>query len=362
MERRRFLVKAGGVLAAAGATAAVVDAPNVIAQPKYRWRLSTSWPPKFHPPHTAAEMFAKMAEQMSGGRIHIDIYGAGELVPGLENFEAARQGTIQAGHSAAYYWAGKEPATQWFTAVPFGLNAQGTLAWLQAAGGQKLWEEVYSAFNLVPRRGGPTGVQMAGWFRREIKSIDDFKGLKMRIPGLGGKVIAQAGGTVTLLAVGDIFPSLERGVIDATEWVGPLQDERAGFYKATKLYYYPGWHEPGTAAEFFFNKKAYEALPVDIQRALDAAAAYADAWTLAEHEAQNSFALERLVKQHGVKVIRLPDSVLREFRKLSAIVVRDEAAKSPMAKKVFEHYDKFQKQWLAYSDLSERAYYNMMFV
>lgn len=359
MERRSFLLKTGGALAAAGAVAAA-GAPNVIAQPKYRWRLSTSWPPKFHPPGIAAELLAKTAEELSGGRLHIDVYGGGELVPAFENFEAARQGTIQAGHSAAYYWAGKEPATQWFTAVPFGLNTQGTQAWLVSGGGQKLYEEVYSAFNLVPRRGGPTGVQMAGWFRKKINSIDDFKGLKMRIPGLGGKVIARAGGTVTLLPVGDIFPSLERGVIDATEWVGPLQDERAGFYKATKFYYYPGWHEPGTSGEFFFNKKAYESLPVDIQRALDTAAAWADVWSLAEHEAGNAAALERLVKQHGVQVFRLPDSVLKAFKTLSEDVVREEADKSPMAKKVYEHYEKFKKQWLEYSNLSERAYYNMM--
>jgi TRAP-type mannitol/chloroaromatic compound transport system substrate-binding protein len=361
MERRRFLVKASGTLVAAAAAATVVDAPNVIAQPKYKWKLATSWPPKFHPPGVAAELLAKWTEELTGGRLHIDVYGAGELVPGLENFEACRQGTIEAGHSAAYYWAGKEPATQWFTAVPFGLNTQGTQAWLVSGGGQKLYEELYSGFNLVPRRGGPTGVQMGGWFRRKINSIADFKGLKMRIPGLGGKVVAKAGGTVTLLAVGDIFPSLERGVIDATEWVGPLQDERAGFYKATKFYYYPGWHEPGTAGEFFFNKKAYEALPVDTQRALDAAATYADMWSLAEHEAGNAAALERLTKQHGVQLFRFPDSVLREFKKLSDEVLREEAAKSPMAKKVHEHYEKFKKQWLAYSDLSERAYFHMMF-
>jgi TRAP-type mannitol/chloroaromatic compound transport system substrate-binding protein len=359
MQRRKFIVKAG-VLAAAGAATAV-DAPNVIAQPKYKWRMATSWPPKFHPPGIAAEMLAKLTEEMSGGRLHIEVYGAGELVPGLENFEACRSGTVQVGHSAAYYWAGKEPATQWFTAVPFGLNTQGTQAWLVSGGGQKLWEELYAGFGLVPRRGGPTGVQMGGWFRKKINTIADYKGLKMRIPGLGGKVVAKAGGTVTLLAVGDIFPSLERGVIDATEWVGPLQDERAGFHKAAKFYYYPGWHEPGTAGEFFFNKKAYESLPVDIQRALDAAAQVADVWSLAEHEAGNAAALERLIKQHGVQLHRFPDAVLRDLHKLSTDVLEEEAGKSPMAKKVYEHYEKFKKQWLAYSDLSERAYFHMMF-
>jgi len=361
MERRRFLVKAGGVLVAAGATAAVVDAPNVIAQPKFKWRLATSWPPKFHPLHTSMEMFAKTVDLTTGGRLKFEIYGGGELVPALENFEAARRGTIEAGNSAAYYWAGKEPATQWFTAVPFGLNSQGTQAWLVAGGGQALYDEVYKGFDLVGRRCGPTGIQMGGWFRKKIETIADYKGLKMRIPGLGGKVVAKAGGTVTLLAVGDIFPSLERGVIDATEWVGPLQDERAGFYKATKFYYYPGWHEPGTASEVFFNKKAWDSLPVDIQHAVEAALVQADTWVLATHEAGNSEALERLVSKHGVQLFRFPDAVLRELRKLSAEVLSEESEKSPMAKKVHAHYEKFKKQWLAYSDLSERAYFHMMF-
>ncbi|MGH7265977.1 MAG: TRAP transporter substrate-binding protein [Candidatus Rokuibacteriota bacterium] len=360
MERRKFIVKAGGALVAAGAAVAV-DAPYVIAQPNYRWRLATSWPPKFHPPGTGAELFAKVVDQSTGGRLKIEVFGGGELVPALENFEATRRGTIQAGHSASYYWAGKEPATQWFTAVPFGLNAQGTQAWVTSGGGQALYDEVYKAFDLIPRRCGSTGVQMGGWFRKKIDSIADFKGLKMRIPGLGGRVVDRAGGTVTLLAVGDIFPSLERGVIDATEWVGPLQDEKAGFYKAAKYYYYPGWHEPGTASELFFNRKAYESLPVDVQRVVDAAAALADTWILAEHEAHNATALQRLVKQHNVQLVRFPDAVLKALRKLSEDVVREEAEKSPMAKKVFDHYDKFSQQWLAYSELSERAYYNMMF-
>lgn len=360
MQRRKFIVRAGGVLAAAAA-APIVQAPNVIAQPKFKWRLATSWPPKFHPPGIAAELFAKTVDQVTLGRLKIDVYGGGELVPAFENFQAASQGTIEAGHSAAYYWAGKEPATQWFTAVPFGLNSQGTQAWLVSGGGQALYDEVYKGFDLVPIRCAPTGVQMGGWFRKKIESVDDFKGLKMRIPGLGGKVIAKAGGTVTLLPVGDIFPSLERGVIDATEWVGPLQDERAGFYKAAKLYYYPGWHEPGTSSELFFNKKAYDGLPLDIQRALHAAAAYADTWSLAEHEAGNAVALERMIKQHGVQLFKFPDAVLKEFRKLSDEVMREEAEKSPLAKKVFPHYEKFKQQWLEYSNLSERAYYNMMF-
>jgi TRAP-type mannitol/chloroaromatic compound transport system substrate-binding protein len=360
MERRRFLVKAGGVLAVAAAAPAV-NAPNVIAQPKFKWRLATSFPPKLPPLHDAAEMFAKIVEVATGGRLKIDVFGAGELMPGLENFDAARQGTIEVGYGAAYYWAGKEPATQWFTAVPFGLNAQGTMAWITSGGGQKVYEEVYAAFDLVPRRFTATGVQMGGWFRKKIESIDDYKGLKMRIPGLGGKVVAKAGGTVVLLAAGDIFTSLERGVIDATEWVGPYQDERLGLYKAAKFYYYPGWHEPGTSGELFFNKKAYTSLPVEFQKIVDAVAEQVSTWGFTEQEARNAAALERLTTKHGVQVFKFPDRVLSALRKLSDDVAEEEAAKTPMAKKVAANHDTFKKQWLAWSNISERAYYNMMF-
>jgi TRAP-type mannitol/chloroaromatic compound transport system substrate-binding protein len=360
MQRRRFLVKAGGVLVAAGAATAV-DAPNVIAQPKFRWRLSTSFPPKFPPLHDGAEMFAKIVEVGTGGRLHIEVFGGGELMPAFGNFDATRQGTIEAGYAAAYYWAGKEPATQWFTAVPFGLNAQGTQAWVIHGGGQKLYDELYASFDLVPRRVGATGVQMGGWFRKKIDSIGDYKGLKMRIPGLGGKVVAKAGGTVVLLPVGDIFTSLERGVIDATEWVGPFQDLRAGFHKAAKLYYYPGWHEPGTSGEIFFNKKAYEKLPVDFQRVLDAACEQAGSWIFTAHEAWNATALEELTTKHQVQLLKFPDAVLRDLRKLSLEVSAEEAAKSPIAKRVRDSHDAFLKKWLSYANLSERAYFNMMF-
>ncbi|MFQ5828360.1 MAG: TRAP transporter substrate-binding protein [Candidatus Methylomirabilia bacterium] len=360
MERRKFLVKAGGTLMAAGAAAAV-EAPNVIAQPKYQWRMATSWPPKYPIYQDGAEKFAKRVEVASGGRLKIDVYAAGELIPALGNFDAVRQGTVEVGHAAAYWWAGYEPATQWFTTVPFGMNAQGTLAWLTSGGGQELHEELYSGFNLVPRRGGFTGVQMAGWFRKKIKSVDDLKGLKMRIPGLGGKVYGKVGVAVVMLAPGDIYISLERGVLDATEWIGPYLDRRLGLHQVAKYYYYPGWHEPGTSGELFFNKKAYEKLPVDLQYIIDAASDRVANWMFTQFDVHNASALEDLVVNHKVQVLKLPDSVLADFRKLSAEVVREEAEKSPMAKKVSEAYNKFMKQWLAYSKLSEAAYYDLMF-
>ncbi|MGH2627570.1 MAG: TRAP transporter substrate-binding protein, partial [Anaerolineales bacterium] len=220
MERRRFLVKAGGALTLAGAAAAV-EAPSVIAQPKFQWRMVTTWPKGLATLHGAALRFADYVDTLSAGRLKIQVFAAGELIPPFGSFDAVSQGTVELAHSAAYYWAGKTPACQWFGAVPFGLSAQGMNAWFYEGGAIKLWEEVYEPFGLVPRPCGNTGTQMAGWFKRKINTIADFKGLKMRIPGLGGKVVAKAGGTVVLLPGGEIFPALERGTIDATEWVGP---------------------------------------------------------------------------------------------------------------------------------------------
>jgi TRAP-type mannitol/chloroaromatic compound transport system substrate-binding protein len=288
------------------------------------------------------------------------VFAAGELVPPLGIFDAVSAGTVEVGSGAAYYWAGKAPAAQWFAAVPFGMNAQGMAAWFHGADGLKLWEEVYAPFNLIPRPGGSTGVQMGGWFNKKINSIKDFKGLKMRIPGLGGKVLAKAGGTVVLTAGGEIFTNLERGVIDATEWVGPLHDLRMGFYQAAKYYYYPGWHEPGTYLEYFFNKKAYESLPKDLQYIVDTAVMENELWCLSQFEAQNGAALQTLINKHHVKLMKFPDKVLDALRKLAEEVVEEEAAKDPMARKVADSFKKFQKVVGTWGTTSEKAYYDII--
>jgi len=320
--------------------------------------MVTTWPPEMPVLQTGAERFARRVEEMSGGRIKIQVYAGGELVPPLGTFDAVSQGTVEVGSGASYYWAGKVPAGQWFSAVPFGFNPQGINAWFYSGGGLQLWEEVYAPFNLVPRPQGNTGVQMGGWFNKKINTIDDFKGLKMRIPGLGGKVVAKAGGTVVLLAGGEIFTSLERGVIDATEWVGPLHDLRMGFYQAAKYYYYPGWHEPGTTLEVIFNKKVYDELPPDLKATLDAAAAETNLWSLCEFEAQNGAALDKLVNEHHVQLERFPDPVLNDLRKLSAEVLEEEAAKDPMAKKVHEAFKAFKAKLEGWGKVSEKAYYD----
>ena len=358
MKRRDFLKKAG--LGAAAVAATTVNAPAVLAQKKYRWKMVTTWPPKLPVLQEGCERLAKRVNEMSDGRLTIQVFAGGELVPPLESFQAVSDGTVEVGSGASYYWAGKEPATQWFAAVPFGMNAQGMGAWFHGGDGLKLWEETYAPFNLIPRPGGSTGVQMGGWFNKKINTIADYKGLKMRIPGLGGKVVAKAGGTVVLLPGGEIFTSLERGVIDATEWVGPLHDLRMGFYQAAKYYYYPGWHEPGTYLEYFFNKKAYESLPKDLQHILNAACMENEQWTLTQFDAQNGAALQTLINKHKVEVIQFPDEVLAALRKMAVEVVQEEAAKSPMAKKVAASFANFQKVVGTWGSVSERAYFNVI--
>ena len=210
-------------------------------QQVYQWRMVTTWPKNLPGLGTAPERMAENIRTMSQGRLNIKVYGAGEVVPALEVFEAVSQGTVQMGHGAAYYWRGKVPIAQFFTAVPFGLTAQEMNGWLLHGGGMELWRELYARYNLVPIPGGNTGVQMAGWFNREINSLDDFKGLKMRIPGMGGEVFERAGGTAINLPGGEIFTSMQTGVIDATEWVGPYNDLAFGLHQVARYYYYPGW-------------------------------------------------------------------------------------------------------------------------
>jgi len=359
MKRRDFLKKAGMGTAAVVASTAV-NAPAVLAKKSYRWKMVTTWPPKLPVLQEGCERLAKRIGEVSDGRLQIQVFAAGELVPALGIFDAVSQGTVEVGSGASYYWAGKAPAAQWFAAVPFGLNAQGLAAWFHGGDGLKLWEEVYAPFNLIPRPGGSTGVQMGGWFNKKINSIKDFKGLKMRIPGLGGKVLSKAGGTVVLLPGGEIFTSLDRGVIDATEWVGPLHDLRMGFYQAAKYYYYPGWHEPGTYLEYFFNKKAYESLPKDLQHIIDVTCMENELWVLSQFDARNGAALQELITKHKVQLVKFPDEVLNDLRKLADEVVAEEAAKDAMSTKVNDSFKKFQKVLGTWGSVSEKAYYDLI--
>lgn len=356
MKRRKFIAGAG---AAAAGAAAIVHAPAVIAQQKYRWRMPTTWPPALDVMQGSAQRLAKMVAELSGGRLTIEVFPAGQIVPSLGVFDACSKGTVEGFMGASYYWVKQDPAVQWFCSVPFGMNPAGMASWYYQGGGLKLWEETYAAFNLVPRPGMATGPQMAGWFRKPINTIADYKGLKMRIPGLGGTVVARAGGTVVLLPGGQIYGALERGVIDATEWVGPHDDMQLGLHRAAPYYYYPGWHEPATTLEFAFNKKAYDSLPADLKRMLDFAVMSISVLGLSEYEAKNAIALERLKGEFKGKVqlTPLPPGVMADLKKLAADVVREEADKSPMAKKVYASFTQFQTRLGGWREISEGAYH-----
>lgn len=353
--KRRDLIKAAGLAAAAGAATAAAPAQ---AAKKIRWKMVTTWPKNFPGLGTGANYLAKLINEMSDGRIQVKVYGAKELVGALEIFDAVSQGTAEMGHGASYYWKGKSRAAQFFAAVPFGLTAQEMNGWLYHGGGMELWEEAYAPFGLVPGAAGNTGVQMGGWFNKEINSVKDLEGLKMRMPGLGGEVLKRAGGTPVLLPGGEIFPALQSGAIDATEWVGPYNDMAFGLHKAAKYYYYPGWHEPGTTLECFVNKKALEALPKDLQIIVRSAIKIANQDMLADFTAKNNKALEQLVTQHGVELRQYPDEVLKKLRVLSDAVVREEADKDPLTKKVFESFIAFRDQATQWHGVSEQAYLN----
>ncbi|MGH7399079.1 MAG: TRAP transporter substrate-binding protein [Candidatus Rokuibacteriota bacterium] len=360
-DRRRFILK-GATLVAAGAAAAVVDAPNVIAQPKFQWRMPTFWSPANDVLMDNAHKFAKMVDQMSSGRLKIQVFAAGELMPAPGVFDACSQGTVEMYNAAAYYWPGKEVATQWFTAMPFGLNPQGTYAWYYFGDGIKLWEETYAPFNLVPRPSASTGPQMMGWFRKKINATSDLKGLKMRIPGLGGKVYAKLGVSVVLLPPGEIYTALERGVIDAAEWVGPHDDLKMGFQNAAKFYHYPGWHEPGTTGEFVFNKKAYESLPADLRHVLDHTSSAINTIEFMEYFTKNAIGLQQLKTKYKGKVefVKISNPVIKELKKIAEEVNREESEKSPMAKKVHASYTKFQNLVGEWSLISEGSYYSLL--
>ena len=362
-ERRRVIVKAGGAMAAVAA-ATIADAPNVIAQPKVQWRMSTAWTRASDIVQGAAERLAKVVEETSGGRFRIQVFPGGQIMPLFDCFDATSQGKIEAFMGSPQYWKDKEPALEWFCTIPFGMNCEGMAAWYYQGDGLKLWEEAYAAFNLVPRPAMGNAPQMAGWFRKKINSIADYKGLKIRIPNLGGKVYARAGATTVLTPLAEVYAVLERGVIDAAELIGPHDDMKMGLHKTARYYYYPGWHEPGTTLDFGFNKKAYEALPVDLKRTLDHAAAAVQVYGLTEFHAKNAIALERLKVEFKGKVetLQLPVPVLRDLKKLATEVVREESEKTPMAKKVHASFTKFQALVGPWDHVAEGAYHQLVAV
>ncbi len=359
MERRKFVTAAalGSVAVSAGCAQQECASDGTSSSfENLTWKMVTSWPQDFPGLGTAANNVAKAITRMSGGRLTVRVYAAGDLVPAFEVFDAVSRGTAELGHSAAYYWKGKSPATQFFAGVPFGLTANEMNAWLFYGGGMELWRELYGQFNLVPFAAGNTNVQMGGWFNKEINTVDDLKGLKMRIPGLGGEVLARAGGTPVSLPGGEIFTALQSGTIDATEWVGPYNDQAFGLFRAAQYYYYPGWHEPGTTLECMVNKEAFEALPDDLQAIVEAACRQANDDLLAEYEARNATQLMSLTEEHGVELRQFPTAVMDKLRTISTQVLEEIAANDPMSGRILESLNTFKKRNQRWRQISDVAY------
>ncbi len=336
-----------------GSAAAAQQAQEVI-----HWKMVTTWPKNFPGLGRGPENFAQRVKEMSGGRLQVQVYGGGEIVPPFGVFDAVSQGVAEIGHGAGYYWTGKVPSAVFFTAVPYGFTADEASAWMHYGGGLELWRKAYAPFNLIPMAGGNSGVQMAGWFNREINSIEDLQGLKMRIPGLGGEVFTRAGGVAVTMPGGELYTSLQTGVIDATEWVGPYNDLAMGLHEVAEYYYYPGWQEPGPVLEFIVNKDAFGALPDDLQAIVEGAARAINQDMLDEYTARNNRALTELVEVHGVKLRRLPDDVIIALKQAAREAVEELAASDPMAAEAYASFREFYDGVKNYHRISEQAYIN----
>jgi TRAP-type mannitol/chloroaromatic compound transport system substrate-binding protein len=355
MKRRKFLqgAAAGGVAAAA----ATVSAP-AISQGIRQLKMVTTWPKNFPGLGTGAERLAHRITTMSGGKLQVKVYAAGELVPPFQSFDAVSQGQAEMSHSASYYWQGKSPAFNFFTAMPYGFTAAEHYAWMLWGDGHKLWTELCDNFNLVPFMRASTGVQMGGWYRKEVNSLDDFKGLKFRMPGLGGEVLRKLGATVVNLPGGEIFPALQAGTIDGTEWVGPFNDLAFGFYKVAKYYYWPGFHEPCTTGEVLVNKKVWASLSKEHQEIIAVAVQAEATIELAEFTYKSGDSLEALLNKHGVQLRKYNDDLLRSFGAASKEVIAEIGNKDPLTKKVYDSYMASLKKLSGWSALGEQGYMN----
>ena len=322
----------------------------------YEWKMITSWPKNLPALGTSPEYFAEIVETMSNGRMKIRVYGANELVGGLEVFDAVSQGVAEIGHSGAYYWQGKIPGTPFFSSIPFGMTSYEQDAWLRYGGGNELWRELYEPFNLIPVRGGNSGVQMFGWFNKEINSLEDLQGLTMRIPSLGGEVFRRAGGVPVTMQVSEVFTALQTGALDATEFVSPYNDLAAGYHTVAEYYYYPGWHEPGTCLEAFINLKYWNLLSNDLKRLVEACCIKSNSLIASEFFARNSFAIKKLKDDYNVDFVKYPDDLLKSLRKKSFEVVSDYARKDEMGKKIFDNIMKFRKLYMFWSEYSEKSF------
>jgi TRAP-type mannitol/chloroaromatic compound transport system substrate-binding protein len=367
MKRRHLFGAAAALLAAfslagcndekkvesgAAPQAAASEAPQT-----YQWKMVTAWPKNYPGLGTAAQRLADRVSAMSDGRLTIKVYAAGELVPALEVFDAVSRGTAEVGHGAAYYWKGKVPTAQFFTSIPFGLSTSEMNAWLSHGGGQAFWDEAYAPYGVKPMVVGNTGMQMGGWFNKEINTLQDLRGLKIRTPGLGGEVLSRLGATTVNMPGGEVFTALQTGAIDATDWVSPYNDLAFGLHKAAKYYYYPGWQEPTAVLELLLNQKALDTLPADLRAILTEAVLAANSNMMDDYVYNNALALGELKKQ-GTQLKRFPDEVLAAMREQSEVVLADLAAQSELNGRIWASMKAFQDQVEPMHEISEKELYN----
>jgi len=370
MRRRSFLKKAGlglaggaaaTALAACGQKESAPAAPAVASsQPKIQWRLASSFPKNLDTIYGAAEILSKRVSEGTNGNFQIRVFAGGEIVPGLQVLDAVQNGTVECGHTAPYYYIGKDPAFAFATALPFGLNARQQNAWMYYGGGMEAVAGLFKEYGCVQFPTGNTGAQMGGWYRKEIRSLEDLKGMKMRIGGIAGQVLAKLGVVAQQIAGGEIYQALERGTIDAAEWVGPYDDEKLGFNKVAKYYYYPGWWEGGPQLSTVVNLKQWESLPKSYQSIFEAACAEANVHMLARYDAQNPAALKRLVAG-GAQLRQFPKAVLEASQKAAFELYDEVAAKSPHFKRIYGDWLKFRNDQFLWFRVAEMGYDNFVF-
>ncbi len=364
---RRKILQATGLAAAAGLISACnnggspdkpAESTNTIKK-KREWKMVTTWPKNFPGLGTGAQRIADNITRMSDGRLTVKLFAAGELVPAFECFDAVRENKAQMFHASPYYWINKNKSMPFFGGVPGGVTAQEHNAWINYAGGQELWDEMYAQFGLKPFMGGNSGTQMGGWFLKEINSVEDFKGLKMRIPGLAAEVLNRMGGTAVALPGGEIMPALQSGAIDATEWVGPWNDLAFGFHKITKFYYGPGFHEPSSALECSTNLEAFNELDDDLKSIIKNACEAENTRMISEFTAANTDAQQKLVKEHGVIIRNFPKDVFNLMMSLSKDVVSETAAEGKLNKKIYESWSTFKEKARQRAAFNEHGYTNL---
>ncbi len=353
---RRSIIKNAGI---AGVLAAGI-APAVHAQAAVRWRLASSFPKSLDTIYGGADVFAKAVKDMTGGKFEVTVHAAGELMPAFGVVDGVQQGSVEMCHTVPYYFYGKNPAFAFGSAVPFGFNARQMNAWMMHGNGRKLMNEFYAKYGMVSFNGGNTGTQMGGWFRKEMKTVDDFKGLKMRLGGgLVGDVLTKLGSVPQSIPAGEVYQSLEKGTIDAAEWVGPYDDQKLGFNKVAPFYYYPGWWEGGPEVDFFINQKAFDGLSAEYKAIVNAASAYAAADMLAKYDALNPKALKQLVAS-GTKVLPFSQAIMEASFKASQQVFEENSAKSEDWKKIYADMRDFQRDQVLWFRFAESRFDGFM--